>query len=181
MDLRTTTTSIRELRPSDAEELLELRVRNRDFFRPWEPVPAPGHFTLRGQRFDIEACAQDARAGRSYVFGIFDAAATLVGRVALTTVVRLSWCNANLGYYVGREHNGKGHATDAVRLAVTFAFRDAGLHRVQAGVMPSNAASLRVVEKAGFRREGYAPRYLRIAGRWEDHVVFAMTAEEWTA
>lgn len=181
MDLRTATTSIRALRASDAEDLLDLRVRNREFFAPWEPVPAPGHFTLGGQRLDIECCEEDAVAGRAYVFGIFDGSQTLVGRVALTSVVRLSWCNANLGYYVGREHTGKGHATDAVRLAVTFAFRDAGLHRVQAGVMPANTASLRVVAKAGFRREGYAPRYLRIAGRWEDHVLFAVTAEEWTA
>ena len=181
MDLQTTTTSIRELRPSDAEELLELRLRNREFFAPWEPVPAPGHFTLAGQRLEIEHCARDARDGRAYTFGIFDASNALVGRVALTSVVRMSWCNANLGYYVGREHNGRGHATDAVRLALTFAFRDAGLHRVQAGVMPANGASLRVVEKAGLRREGYAPRYLRIAGRWEDHVLFAVTAEEWSS
>ncbi|HEX2051272.1 MAG TPA: GNAT family protein [Actinomycetota bacterium] len=181
MELRTPTTSIRALRPSDAEELLRLRLRNRDFFRPWEPVPGPGHFTLGGQRLDIECCEDDARVGRAYVFGIFDATDTLVGRVALTSVVRLSWCNANLGYYVARDHNGRGHATDAVRLAVTFAFRDAGLHRVQAGVMPANKPSLRVVDKAGFRREGYAPRYLRIAGRWEDHVLFAVTVEEWTA
>jgi ribosomal-protein-alanine N-acetyltransferase len=70
--------------------------------------------------------------------------------------------------------------TEAVRATTMFAFRAAGLHRVQAAVMPRNASSQRVMDKVGYRREGMAQRYLCIAGAWEDHLVFAMTAEEWT-
>jgi ribosomal-protein-alanine N-acetyltransferase len=69
--------------------------------------------------------------------------------------------------------------TEAVRAATTFAFRTVGLHRLQAAVMPRNGGSQRVLEKVGYRREGTALRYLCIAGEWEDHVIFAVTSEEW--
>src|SRR6185437_2002359 len=87
--------------------------------------------------------------------------------------------NAYLGYWIDAEHQGRGLMTEAVRAATTFALEAAGLHRVQAAVMPRNGASQRVLEKAGYRREGLATRYLCIAGIWEDHVLFATTAEEW--
>src|SRR5205085_692254 len=79
---------------------------------------------------------------------------------------------------VDRAANGRGICTEAVGLVVGIALDRLGLHRVQAAVMPRNAASIRVLEKNGFRREGLAPRYLRINGRWEDHLIFAVTAED---
>ena len=85
----------------------------------------------------------------------------------------------SLGPAVGREHNGLGYATAAMGAALRFAFGPAGLHRVQAAIMPRNAASIRVVEKNGFRFEGLARRYLEIAGTWEDHNIYAVTVEEW--
>lgn len=93
--------------------------------------------------------------------------------------MRGAWDNATLGYFVDGERNGRGYATQAVRQVVGFAFSNAGLHRVQAAVMPTNVASARVLQKNGFRCEGRSPRYLRIAGAWEDHDVYAVTAEEW--
>ena len=94
--------------------------------------------------------------------------------------MRGAWQNATLGYWVDEGSGGRGHATRAVRLTLAFAFEHVGLHRVQPAVIPRNARSNRVVEKAGFRLEGRAARYLRIAGVWEDHDIYAMTAEEWT-
>ncbi len=93
-------------------------------------------------------------------------------------VVRGPWQNANIGYYVDRTWNGRGVCTEAVGLVVGFAFDRAGLHRVQAAVMPRNTPSIRVLEKNGFRREGLAPRYLQIDGVWENHVIFARTTED---
>lgn len=87
--------------------------------------------------------------------------------------------SAHLGYWIDEEHQRRGYMTEAVRAVVRFAFDVLGLHRVQAAVMPHNAASLRVLEKLGFRKEGESPRYLQIAGKWADHAVFAVTAEEW--
>jgi len=93
--------------------------------------------------------------------------------------VRAAWQNCTIGYFVDQSRNGRGYATEAVGLASGFAFGEGGLHRVQAAVMPRNAASIRVVEKNGYRFEGLARRYLQINGLWEDHNIYAMTAEEW--
>jgi len=168
--------SLRRLEPADAPALLDLRVRNRAFLEPWEPVRDESWYTLAAQQADIAAAIEGARTDRSYAFGVF--APGLVGRVALNEVVRGVFGNAYLGYFVAQEVNGRGYATEAVRQAVRFAFGQARLHRVQAAVVPRNAASARVLEKAGFREEGYAERYLCINGVWEDHRIFALTSEE---
>jgi ribosomal-protein-alanine N-acetyltransferase len=171
---------LRPLRPDDGPALLDLRVRNRRLFQPFEPVQSERHFTLEGQRREIALCADDAVADRRYAFGILRTDDdVLVGRVALSNVARGAWQNATVGYYVDGRWQGRGYATEAVRLTLAFAFTEAGLHRVQAGVIPDNGASVRVLRKAGFRREGHAPRYLEINGAWRDHDLFAITVEEW--
>ena len=119
-----------------------------------------------------------ARAiGAAYPFCI-RAGDRIVGRLSLTQVFRKAFQNCYLGYFVAEEHNGRGYATQAVRLAVDYAFDELGLHRVQANVMTKNPRSARVLVKAGFRKEGMAPNYLQIAGRWEDHDLFAITVED---
>jgi ribosomal-protein-alanine N-acetyltransferase len=168
--------SIRDLRPEDAEEMLDLRVRNRSFFEPFEPALSDDHFTRRAQ---LDAILLGNRAwddDREYTFGVALANGELVGRVRLSVVVRGPWQNANMGYYVDQASNGRGICTEAVGLVVGFAFDRLRLHRVQAAVMPRNTPSLRVLEKNGFRREGLAPSYLRINGAWEDHIILARTA-----
>jgi [ribosomal protein S5]-alanine N-acetyltransferase len=167
--------SLRPLEPADAPAMLDLRLRNRDFFEAWEPLRDESWYTLAAQQDDIAGGIEGARADRRYVFGIFDP--SLVGRIALNEVVRGVFGNAYLGYFVDEAVNGRGYATEAVRHAVRFAFGEAGLHRVQAAVVPRNAASARVLEKAGFREEGYAERYLCIKGVWEDHRIFAITSD----
>ena len=160
--------------------MLELRTRNRGFFGPFEPSSVVVPTTLKAQLERFAAELADWNEGRGYVFGIFrgdDGA--LAGRIAFSHVSRAAWQNAVLGYFVDEEQNGRGYATEAARLAVRFAFEHAGLHRVQAGVMPRNERSVRVLTKAGFRQEGVALRYLEIGGVWEDHIIFAITREEW--
>jgi len=103
----------------------------------------------------------------------------IIGRVTLGRVTRGVFQNAYLGYWMDRDHQSGGMMTEAVRGVMGFAFGPLRLHRLQAGVMPENARSMRVLEKNGFRREGLAQRYLRIAGEWRDHVIFAITVEEW--
>ena len=156
--------------------MLELRLRNRAFFEQWEPLRDESWYTLAAQEGDIAAAVEAARADRRYSFGIF--APELVGRVALSEVVRGVFHSVFLGYFVDGAVNGRGYATEAVRQAVRFGFEEVGLHRVQAAVMPRNGASVRVLEKAGFRDEGLAARYLCINGVWEDHRIFAITREE---
>jgi [ribosomal protein S5]-alanine N-acetyltransferase len=166
---------LRHLTADDARALLAFMEENRAFLEHWEPAREADFFTLEAQLADIEAVADDAAGDRRHAFGIF-LDDELVGRIALSQIFRGIFQNAYLGYSVAERWNGHGLATEAVRIVMDFAFGDLGLHRVQAAVMPRNAGSIRVLEKNGFREEGYAVGYLCINGVWEDHRIFARTA-----
>jgi [ribosomal protein S5]-alanine N-acetyltransferase len=168
---------LRRLEVADAEALLEMLLRDRSFLDQWEPTRSERFYKLESHQKRLEALQGDESFAD---FGIFLADGDeLVGRIQLSGISRGPFQNAYLGYFVSERHNGRGYATEAVRQAVHAAFGELGLHRVQAGVIPRNLASIRVLEKAGFREEGLALRYLQIAGVWEDHKLYAVTAEEW--
>jgi [ribosomal protein S5]-alanine N-acetyltransferase len=175
VQLRGERVTLRHLTAEDAPSLLAFMTENRGFLERWEPVREDGFFTLEAQAADIEAAAADAAADRRRAFGVF-AGDDLVGRLALNQIFRGVFQNAYLGYSIGERWNGRGLATEAVGLAIELAFGELALHRVQAAVMPRNAGSIRVLEKNGFREEGYAVGYLCINGVWEDHRIFAQTA-----
>jgi [ribosomal protein S5]-alanine N-acetyltransferase len=172
---------IRSLTIEDAPGLLAVRIANRTFLEPFEPVRKDDFFTLKAQIEGIKVGEAQWRTDQGYAFGVFEADTDqLVGRVALSNIVRGAWHNATLGYFITQDRGGRGFATEAVAQTIAFAFDEARLHRVQAGVMPRNEPSIRVLEKNGFRHEGFSPRYLNINGTWEDHELFAITVEEWT-
>jgi ribosomal-protein-alanine N-acetyltransferase len=176
-------TAIRAVRPSDSDALLELRLRNRDFLAPWDPLRPASFFTRAGQAEWIALQQRAWTDDRGYGFVILDTSDDdrMVGGINLFNIVRSARQSAGMGYWIDEAAGGRGHATAAVRLASAFAFEHLGLHRVEPAVMPRNARSSRVMEKAGFRREGLAVRYLRIAGIWEDHALYALTAEDFAA
>jgi ribosomal-protein-alanine N-acetyltransferase len=169
---------LRALHAEDAAALHELRVANREFLRRWEPVRDESFYTLEAAAHAIEAQQVEREADRGYAFGIFDPGG-LVGYANLNAIVRGVFQNAYLGYAVAEAANGRGYATEAVQAAARIGFEELGLHRVQAAVIPRNGASVRVLEKSGFRREGFAERYLLINGVWEDHILFAVTRDEY--
>jgi ribosomal-protein-alanine N-acetyltransferase len=154
-----------------------LRRRNAAFLAPREPLRSADYLTITTQESELREVAANRVADRGYAFGIVRDH-DLIGRIALNNIVRGVFQNAYVGYFVGRDHNGMGLATEAVRLLAVHAFDDLALHRLQAAVMLDNPGSMRVLEKAGFRREGVARRYLQIDGTWVDHVLFALTSEE---
>jgi ribosomal-protein-alanine N-acetyltransferase len=176
-------TAIRPLALSDVDEFAAAVASNRAHTEPWEPIHAEAHYTRAGQAETLRRDVEAWEIGTGYAFAILDREHhdQIIGRIALGNVVAGAWRNATLGYWVAAAAGGRGHGTDAARLICAFAFEHAGLHRVQPAVIPRNVRSIRVVEKAGFRREGRALRYLNIAGRWEDHDIFAMTLEDWEA
>ncbi len=178
---RTTLCGIRPMTTADCSELLTMRLANRAFFEPWEPESAENLYTADGLRVDLDHRERDWQADRRYSFTILSPEGKAIGGIILSNVLRGAFQNATLGYYVAEQHNGKGVATEAVRQVVRFAFEERSLHRVEAGVMDHNPRSMRVLEKAGFERIGYAPRYLRIQGRWRDHHIYAITRERWEA
>jgi ribosomal-protein-alanine N-acetyltransferase len=176
-------TAVRPFARSDLDDLLALRVANRDFLAPFEATRDASFFTRVAQSREITLDGDAWTAGMGFAFAVLhvdDARGErLIGRVALSNIVRGAWQNATIGYWISEDAGGHGHASAAVGLVVAFAFDHAGLHRVQPAIMPRNVRSRRVVEKNGFRLEGRAERYLHIDGVWEDHDIFAMTAEDW--
>ncbi len=103
----------------------------------------------------------------------------LVGVFNLSEIVRGAFQSGYLGYYAFAPHAGAGYMSGGLALVLDESFRTLGLHRVEVNVQPTNARSIAMVERAGFVREGYSRRYVKIAGRWRDHLRFAMLAEEW--
>ena len=174
-------TAIRPTAPDDAAAQLALRLTNREHTGPWDPARDESFYTEAGQRLELDLDQRSWAAGSAYAFAVLDTerADRLIGRVALSNVVRGPWQNATLGYWIDQDAVGRGHASRAVRLALGYAFDHVGLHRVQPAIIPRNSASRRVAEKVGFRHEGRALRYLKINGVWEDHDIFALTAEDW--
>jgi len=181
--LATERLTLRPPRPSDVSELRAHMRRSADHLRPWSPAPRMGDDPASLTVLSKIVLRQrvEWKKGQSFSLLLFphDAPAAIVGRVTLGAVVRGAFQNAYLGYEVDVTATGRGLATEAVAAVVEFAFDVLVLHRIQAAIMPSNARSIRVVEKLRFRREGFAERYLSIASRWEDHIIFAQTVEEW--
>lgn len=174
---------LRPLRSNDVPEMRRALRTNTAHLQPWSVAPAPGEdpSSLASVSRAVLQHRREWKRGHTFVLVIAprENDRLVIGRIALGGVLRGAFQNAYLGYWIDREHQGRGLTTEAVRATTAFAFASAGLHRIQAAVMPRNDGSLRVLEKVGYRREGIAERYLCIAGRWEDHVLYAITAEEW--
>jgi ribosomal-protein-alanine N-acetyltransferase len=174
---------LRAPRATDIAELRALLIRNAEHLRPWSPSPPPGTnpagFAELGR--SIARHRRDWKAGSGYVFvmQLRVPREPIVGRIALTSVTRGPFQSAQLGYWMDSNHVRRGLMSEAVDATLAFAFDRLGLHRLQAAVMPTNQASRAILQKRGFREEGYAERYLRIAGKWEDHVLYGLTLEEW--
>lgn len=163
------------LRPpaqSDYPAWAELRSQSRAHLTPWEPTWTRDELARSSFRRRLRIYARDVRDDLGYAFFIADLTTDkLLGGIALSSVRRGASQAATLGYWIGAPHKGQGKMQDAVRAIVPFAFRTLLLHRIEAACMTSNAASLRVLEKAGFQREGLVRQYLKINGVWEDHVL----------
>lgn len=163
---------LRLITPDDADELAGVWSRNRAFLAPWEPLRDDAFFTAASQRAGIQRDLAEHAAGRLVPFVICGPDGDMAGRLTLSGVTRGALQSAALGYWVREDLNGRGLATRAAREAVDHAFTTLGLHRLQAETLLHNVASQKVLRRAGFTPFGVAPDYLRIAGRWQDHLLF---------
>ncbi|MBV9196047.1 MAG: GNAT family N-acetyltransferase [Solirubrobacterales bacterium] len=168
-------TEIRPLTLEDAEPLADVVRANREFLAPWQPIQDPELLTIPGQRTAIEQLLDDQQRGLTVAHVILDEH-RIIGRVTLSNIVRGPFQSCNLGYWVGLADNGRGHASAAVAKIAKLAFSELGLHRIEAGTLLRNVASQRVLECNGFEWFGLARRYLQIAGRWQDHLLFQKIA-----
>ena len=162
---------------ADAEQVAAYRLRNREAHGWTEPPRAEEYFTADYWRRALGPVPGRAMADTEYRFAAWSLADPdqLVGLVNLYNVVRGPVQCALLGYSVDVAHMGRGYATEGVTAVVNWAFQEADLMRLEAGVLPRNAASVRVLEKCGFRRVGTMRRSLRLAGGWEDHDLYDQT------
>ena len=166
---------LRLYKPSDACELTNLHIRNREFFQRFSPLLPEAFYTEEHQKIRIERSLKKADQGEIYAFGIFlKTTDKLIGDMYLTQIVRGDLQNCSTGFTLDNEHNGKGYTTEALQLVVDFAFKELKLHRIEAGAMPDNIASIRVLEKVGFKKEGVAKENLKINGKWTDHQILAI-------
>ncbi len=169
---------LRPLRYRDARAWLEVRQRNYEWLRPWEPTaPVPGARPSTSFRQMVRRYNAQARAGESLPWAI-----TYHGRLAgQMTISSIIWGSARMGsagYWIDRVVAGRGVTPTALALAVDYCFFTVGLNRVEVNIRPENHASLRVVRKLGFREEGIRQRFLHIDGDWRDHVSFALTGHD---
>ena len=179
----TTRLLLRPLRPEDERDFLHLLATSREAWAPWTPEGDPELDPAERFRREVARGSSGRSAGTHLRLGGFDRTGELIGFFSLNEIVRGVFQSCYASWQVGATRMGDGLGTEGVQGLLEIAFAEPGnglaLHRVQANVMPRNAASLRIVEKVGFRREGIALRYLKIAGAWEDHVLHALTREEW--
>jgi ribosomal-protein-alanine N-acetyltransferase len=173
---------LRPLVVGDFEAWREVRQRSRSWLVKWEPRPLPGQpDATEDRRVFAARCGareRERQLGSGYGFGIF-VGGRFSGEINLSSVQRGPYQNAYVGYWIDEAMAGYSYTPEAFVVLCRFAFEDLALHRLQASIIPRNAASRRVATKLGLRDEGIAVRYLEINGIWEDHVRYAITAEDW--
>ena len=162
---------------SDYREWADLRGRSRAFLEPWEPRWTPDELERTAWRDRLSRYREDYARGAAVSLFIFDnATERLMGGITLGNIRHGVAQSGHIGYWIGEPYAGKGYMLEALNLLVTFAFDTLRLHRIEAACIPSNTRSVRVLEKAGFQREGLLRSYLRINGIWQDHYLYARIA-----
>jgi len=171
--------SLRTPRLGDYPAWASVRGESRAFLASFEPSWATDELTRPAYRRRLRAYQKDARTDMGYAFFIFDKESeALLGGARISNVRRGVAQACSLGYWMGVQHAGKGYMGEAVRALIPYVFVHLKLHRLEAACVPENERSMRLLKSAGFREEGLARNYLRIAGEWRDHVLFALLAED---
>lgn len=168
--------TLRPPRSSDYAQWAELRRASRDFLQPWEPRWAADDLEKRAWRQRLRRYRREFDRSSGYAFFIFLADGTLVGGISIANIRLGVAQSAQIGYWIGEPHAGKGLMLDALRALIPFGFDTLRLHRLEAACMPENDRSVRLLEKAKFQREGLMRSYLKINGVWRDHFLYALIA-----
>lgn len=175
---------LRALTLADFEAWRDVRQSSADWLLKWEPkknlhAPDP---TVDRDAFAVRCSARqrERQLGSGFGFGIF-VEGEFVGEINLSSVQRGAFQSGYVGYWIAQSAAGQGYVPESLVVLARFAFEELYLHRLQISIIPRNAPSRRVMEKLGLRDEGIALRYLEINGVWEDHVRYAITADEWDA
>jgi ribosomal-protein-alanine N-acetyltransferase len=172
---------LRPLRVEDYPAWHEVRTRCRDWLVKWEPRPADAPYPSEDRATFAARCAmrdRERQLGTAFGFGIF-VDGRFAGEINLSSVQRGAFQSGYIGYWIDEAQAGNGYVPEACVVLLRFCFEQLRLHRVQISIVPRNRASRAVARKLWLRGEGIAVGYLEIDGRWEDHVRYAITLEEW--
>jgi ribosomal-protein-alanine N-acetyltransferase len=173
--LRNERVMLRTPQMADYATWAELRAQSRTFLAPWEPLWAADELSRASFRRRVRHYLRDLREDVGYALFIFSAETDeLVGGLTLCNVRRGVTQACTLGYWIGLPFARQGYMTAAVRAVIPFVFDSLELHRLEAACLPNNTPSRRLLEKTGFQQEGFARRYLRINGAWQDHLLYAL-------
>ena len=169
------------LRPpilSDFDEWVRLRQESRAFLAPWEPLPPANEYSKFSFRARIKHYQQQAKNDSAYPFFIFHHEKDhLLGAITASNIRRGAAQMCSMGYWIGMPYARQGYMSHALNALMGHAFNGLGLHRVEAACLPSNQASIALLRRSGFSEEGLARKYLNIAGKWQDHLLFARLTE----
>jgi len=162
---------------ADYQQWADLRRESRAFLEPWEPRWTEDELDRSAWRQRLGRYREDLAQGSAVAFFIFDRTTSrLLGGITLGNIRHGVAQTGHIGYWMGERFAGRGYMLEAVRLVADYAFTKLQLHRIEAACIPGNERSVRVLEKAGFQREGLLRAYLRINGIWQDHHLYALIA-----
>lgn len=175
-ELRLTTDRL-ILRPperGDFKSWRAARIESSDHLKPWEPVWSSDHLSGRSFRRRVAWSRRAARLGRAYPFFLIDPeSGAVIGAATLDNIRRGPSQAGTLGYWIAQPFARRGLMREAIEAIQTYAFTEIGLGRIEAGTLPENTPSRKLLERSGFKYEGVAQAYLQINGRWRDHVLYA--------
>lgn len=167
--IKTKRLELRILNEDHAEQVYNYFVRNKEFLSEWESQREADYYTIDFQSNLLRTEYNKIERGDMFKIWIFSDD-RVIGSVALNNIIRGIFQSAHLGYRMDKDELNKGYMTEALKAVISEAFSELKLHRLEANIMPRNKASIRVVEKLGFYNEGLAIKYLKINGKWEDHI-----------
>lgn len=170
---------LRQPQMSDFPEWATLRERSREFLKPWEPIWPVDDLTRSAFRRRLKRYVEDQRTDQAYSFFVFRKSdGVLAGGVTIANVRRGVAQAGSIGYWMGEPYARNGLMGAALRVLMPFSFVTLRLHRLEAACIPTNVPSIRLLEKSGFQREGYARQYLCINGIWQDHLLYARIKDD---
>ncbi|MBB5538698.1 GNAT family N-acetyltransferase [Rhizobium giardinii] len=179
VEIANATYLLRLPKASDYRQWYQLRSESRAFLEPWEPTWRADEMTESAFRSRVIRNEQEFASGQAVPLFIFlRAQDQLVGGLTIGYIRRGAAQCCMIGYWMGERHAGKGHMAEAVKLAIPYIFSSLQLHRIEAACIPENQRSIRLLEKAGFQREGYLREYLKINGQWRDHLMFSLLSQD---
>jgi [ribosomal protein S5]-alanine N-acetyltransferase len=162
-------------RNGDYRSWYQLRSESRSFLDRWEPSWESDSLTESNFRARVIRAAQEHSSGVAMPLLLFSRRSDeLLGGLTIGHIRRGAAQSCMIGYWMGERHAGKGHMSTAIPVAIKHIFTSLNLHRIEAACIPDNTRSIRVLEKAGFHREGYMTDYLKIKGEWRDHLLYAL-------